>query len=82
MKEIYNDEGLVLIIGHYDHKNENNGGVKSLGVHWSTYPKSHNILSPYVIPAETRSSILSGLLHQTVVKGNVTQMQNITDAIE
>lgn len=39
-EEIYKDEELVLIIGHYDHKNQNNGGEKALGVHWETYPQS------------------------------------------
>ena len=33
-KEIYDDDGLTLIIGWYDHKNMHNGGVKALGVHW------------------------------------------------
>ena len=81
-KEIHNDEGLVLIVGHYDHKNQNNGGVKSLGVHWGTYPQSHNVLSPCVIPEDTRSAILSGLLHQAVSKGNKKHVKEITDAIE
>lgn len=81
-KEIYNDDGLVLIIGYYDHKNQYNGGEKSLGVHWGTYPQSHNILSPCVIPEETRSAILSGLLHQAVSKGNLQQVKEIIDAIE
>jgi hypothetical protein len=39
-KEFYNDDGLVLIVGHYDHKNEHNGGEKALGVHWGDYPQS------------------------------------------
>jgi len=29
-KEIYVDDGLILIVGWYDHKNMNNGGEKSL----------------------------------------------------
>lgn len=82
IKEIYNDGGLVLIIGYYDHKNKYNGGTKSLGVHWGTYPQSYGILSPCVIPEETRSAILSGLLHQAVRKGNTKLVKGITDAIE
>ena len=78
---IYNDGDFVLIVGHYDHKNQNNGGNKCLGVHWGTYPLSHNVLSPCVIPKETRVAILSGLLHQAIVKGNKEQVKGITDAI-
>lgn len=81
-EEIYNDDGLVLIIGKYDHKNQNNGGVKSLGVHWGTYPQSHNVLSPCVIPKETRSAMLSGLLHQSVLQGKTQHVKQITQAIE
>ncbi|MEM8384522.1 hypothetical protein Q4R86_14155 [Morganella morganii] len=32
-KEIHEDDGMILITGLYDHKNENNGGEKTLGVH-------------------------------------------------
>lgn len=81
-KEIYNDDGLVLIIGYYDHKNQRNGGVKALGVHWKTYPQSRTVLSPCVIPEETRSAILSGLLHQAVSKGNTKLVREITSAIK
>lgn len=81
-KEIHIDDGLVLIIGHYDHKNENDGGEKALGVHWGDYPQSRGILSPCVIPADTRNAILSGLLHQAVTKGNLKQIASITSAID
>jgi hypothetical protein len=80
-KEIYNDEGLVLITGWYDHMNENNGGDKALGVHWGGYPKSRGILSPCVIPEATRNAILSGLLHQAVVNGDLTQIETLKEAI-
>ncbi|EPM0081175.1 hypothetical protein ACLB6C_04260 [Enterobacter hormaechei] len=80
--EIYNDDGFVLIVGHYDHKNQFNGGNKELGVHWGTYPQSRGILSPCVIPASTRSAILSGLLHQAVVAGELQTIDSITNAIE
>lgn len=81
-EEIHVDDGLVLIIGHYDHKNQNNGGEKALGVHWGDYPQSRGILSPCVIPLATRSAILSGLLHQAVIKGDLNQISSITKAIE
>lgn len=81
-KEIYKDDGLVLIIGRYDHKNQNNGGDKALGVHWEDYPKSRGILSPCVIPEITRNAILSGLLHQAVIKGNATRRKLLIEAIE
>ena len=81
-KEIYVDEGLVLIIGWYDHKNQNNGGNKALGVHWGDYPQSRGVLSPCVIPETTRNAILSGLLHQAVTSGNVAQAESIVDAIK
>ncbi len=81
-KQIYNDEGLVLIIGHYDHKNQNNGGDKALGVHWGDYPLSRNVLSPCVIPEATRNAILSGLLHQAVSSGDTKLVDAIRDAVE
>ena len=67
VEEIYVDKGLVLIIGRYNHKNENPIGDKCLGVHWGNYPQSRGVLSPCVIPAETRDVILAGLLHQAVM---------------
>lgn len=81
-EEIHVDDGLVLIIGHYDHKNQNHGGEKALGVHWGDYPQSRGILSPCVIPAATRSAILSGLLYQAVTNGDLSQITSITKAIE
>jgi len=81
-KEFYNDNGLVLIIGNYDHKNENNGGEKALGVHWRNYPQSHGILSPCVIPKDTRNSMLSGLLYQAIINQDEEKINNITEAIQ
>lgn len=81
-REIYVDDGLVLIVGWYDHKNLNNGGDKALGVHWGDYPQSRGVLSPCVIPEATRNGILSGLLHQAVAKNNATQIEHIIEAIK
>ena len=81
-KEIHVDDGLKLIIGWYDHKNQHNSGEKQLGVHWGNYPQSRGILSPCVIPKATRSAILSGLLHQAVSNGAKKQIAAITEAIE
>lgn len=80
-KEIFVDDGLVLIIGWYDHKNQNNGGNKALGVHWGAYPQSRGILSPCVIPETTRNAILSGLLHQAVTNNNTAQVNQILEAL-
>ena len=81
-KKIHIDDGLVFIIGWYDHKNQRNGGSKALGVHWGDYPQSRAVLSPCVIPEATRSAILSGLLHQAVSSANLQQVKSITEAIE
>lgn len=81
-KEIYVDDGLVLIIGWYDHKNKNNGGDKALGVHWGDYPQSRGYLSPCVIPETTRNAILSGLLQQAVANSNTSQVEKIIEAIK
>jgi hypothetical protein len=81
-KKIHIDDGLELILGWYDHKNENNGGDKALGVHWGDYPQSRGILSPCVIPEATRNAMLSGLLHQAVTQGKQSQIKSITEAIE
>ena len=81
-KEIYVDDGLVLIIGWYDHKNQNNGGDKALGVHWGDYPQSRGHLSPCVIPETTRNAILSGLLQQAVVNSDTNQVEKFIEAIK
>lgn len=81
-KEVYDDDGLVLIIGWYDHKNMNNGGEKSLGVHWGDYPQSRGVLSPCVIPESTRNAMLSGLLHQSINEGKQEKIASISEAIE
>jgi hypothetical protein len=81
-KEIHVDDGLVLIIGWYDHKNQYSGGSKALGVHWGSYPQSRAVLSPCVIPEATRNAILAGLLHQAVSNINKQQVNSITEAIE
>ena len=80
-KEIYDDNGLVLIIGRYDHKNQEDGGDKALGVHWGDYPQSRGILSPCVIPETTRNAILSGLLHQAITNNSTNQVESILEAI-
>lgn len=81
-KEIHSDDGLVLIIGWYDHKHRNSGGSKTLGVHWRNYPQSRGVLSPCAIPEATRNAILSGLLHKAVSSANLQQVKLLTDAIE
>ena len=81
-KEIHVDDGLVFIIGWYDHKNQYNGGTKALGVHWGDYPQSRAVLSPCVIPETTRNAILAGLLHQAVSNGNHQHIKSISEAIE
>ena len=81
-KEFYNDDGLVLIVGYYDHKNEHNGGEKALGVHWGDYPQSRGILSPCVIPLDTRNSMLSGLLHQATLNQDTEKINKIIEAIQ
>lgn len=81
-KEIYVDDGLILITGYYNHKNQYNGGEKALGVHWGEYPQSRGVLSPCVIPEATRNAILSGLLHQAVMESDTDKVNSITKAIE
>ena len=81
VKNIYEDSGLVLIIGKYNHKNTNDAREKTLGIHWKDYPQSRGILSPCVIPAETRNAILSGLLHQAVIKQDNGSIDEIKFAI-
>ena len=81
-KEIYNDDGLVLITGWYNHKNQKSGGIKSLGIHWGTYPQSRGVLSPCVIPETTRGAILAGLLHQAVSNAEPQHVASIIEAIE
>lgn len=81
VESFYEDDGLFLIYGHYDHKHEYNGGTKELGVHWEGYPQSRGVLSPCVIPATTRNAMLSGLLYQAVSNGDAEKIEKITEAI-
>ncbi len=81
VKPVYVDDGLVLIIGLYDHKNMHNGGIKSLGVHWGDYPKSRGVLSPCVVPESTRNAMLSGLLHQSILEGKKSDIDSLNEAI-
>ena len=80
-KEIHEDDGMILITGWYDHKNENNGGEKTLGVHWGNYPQSRGVLSPCVIPKATSDTILAGLLHKAVIENNEEAIATLTSAI-
>ena len=80
--EFYNDGGLVLITGLYNHKNENSEGEKALGIHWEDYPQSRGMLSPCVIPEATRDAILAGLLHKAVFSKDSYGVEEITKAIE
>lgn len=82
VEDVYVDDGLTLIIGRYDHKNERGVGEKALGIHWGDYPKSHGILSPCVVPAATRNAILSGLLHQAVISGDKPKIEKLMRAID
>lgn len=79
---IYVDDGLVLIVGWYNHKNENANAEKELGVHWGTYPQSRGVLSPCIIPEATRNAILSGLLHTAVSNKKIEEINSIIKAIE
>ena len=81
VKEIYHDDEFVLITGTYNHKHQYSP-KRNLGVHWRTYPKSHNILSPCVIPEKTRNAILSGLLHQATIEGNTEDISKLINAIK
>ena len=82
VEQIYVDEGLVLIIGRYNHKNQNPVGDKCLGVHWGDYPQSRGVLSPCVIAASTRDAILAGLLQRAVIKKQTGLILKIMKAIE
>ncbi|MFW2578428.1 hypothetical protein [Aliarcobacter butzleri] len=80
-KEIYKEDEFTLIIGFYNHKN-NETDEKALGVHWGNYPTSHNILTPCRIPKETGIAMLSGLLQKAAINKNTEQIKSIIEAIE
>lgn len=81
VKQIHQDNGLVFIIGTYNHKKQD-GNKKALGVHWKTYPQSRGVLAPCVIPKETRSAILAGLLHQAINRKDEESIGKISKAIQ
>ena len=82
VQEIYENEGLTLIIGKHNHKNKNPESEKCLGIHWEGYPQSRGILSPCVIPKATRTAILAGLLEQAVSNRNSDAIEKINKAIK
>lgn len=81
VETIYEDGECTFIIGYYDHKHLENGGHKALGIHWQTYPQSRGILSPCVIPKNTRNIILRGLLTQAEAIKDSQQITRIQAAI-
>ncbi|MDG6882203.1 hypothetical protein A6A21_06755 [Phocoenobacter uteri] len=81
-EEIYEDEGFTLIAGYYNHKHSYEN-EKSLGVHWyGTYPNSHGILSPCVIPEKARNAILTGLLQQAILDKDKEKIASLNKAIQ
>ncbi|MDO4640670.1 MAG: hypothetical protein Q4A84_03065 [Neisseria sp.] len=86
-KEIYRDKensqdnGLIFIIGQYDHKNRGKPS-KALGIHWRNFPISRGVLAPCVVPEKTRAIILAGLLHQAMSEKNTGQIEEIMRAID
>ena len=72
----------TIYADRYDHMNQSGVGDKALGVHWDNFPLSRNVLSPCVIPEETRNAILAGLLHQAVIKGDKPVVDSIRESIE
>jgi hypothetical protein len=87
VEEIYDDSGMIIIIGKYNHKNKNKEGNKALGIHWKHYPlyendNSQKVLSPFVVAGNTRNAILSGLLHQAILKNETDNIASITKAID
>lgn len=75
--------GFTVIVGEYDHMNEGSPR-KAMGVHWGNYPVSHNVITPLCIGAaqDTAAAMLSGLLDLAKKRGNQTEIDNITKAIE
>ena len=82
-QQVYDDdEGLVLIMGYYNHKNQGKD-EKALGIHWKDFPQSHGVLSPCRIPQKTALAILAGLLHQAIEQNYSKKIKNsIIEAIE
>lgn len=53
-----------------------------LGSHWQSYPQLRGILSPCVIPKNTRNLILRGLLTQAEALKDSQKIDKINEAID
>jgi len=49
---------------------------------WGDFPQSRGVLSPCVIPKETRNAVLSGLLHQATTNQDEDKIKKIIRAIQ
>lgn len=79
---IYTDEeGQVIIIGWYDHFNQNDPR-KALGIHWQDYPTSRGVLAPVVLSEKNANALLLGLLQNSVSNGKTEIIDNLIKAIE
>lgn len=82
-REIYrDDEGMIVIIGFYNHKHSQKEDKKCLGVHWGDFPTVRGVLAPTVISENLKNAILTGILHQCLIENRFKEVKIIQEAIE
>ncbi len=76
IKEIYNDDELILILGEYD-------GEKTFALHWEhNFPSSNGKLSPLYLTETYAYALLTGLLQKSLQENNVDSIASLTNAIK
>lgn len=71
---------FFVIIGEYNHKNEQEKGRKAVGVCWSDYPWA-NVLAPLVLSNKTGFAILCDLLKDAINSKDDNKIKKLTNFI-
>ncbi len=76
IKEIYNDDELILILGEYDDE-------KLFALHWEhNFPATANRLSPLYLTETYAYALLTGLLQKALQENDAASIKSLTNAIE
>lgn len=62
---------LSLVIGKFD-------GFPALGMHW----KKHNKNAPIVLAKQVETILLTGLLQQAILQGDLNQIDKLVEVIQ
>ncbi len=74
-------EGITLIYGFYEHKNNGNK-ERAVGIYWNeNYPNARGKLAPCIIPKPEATILLQGLLDDLLGKKEFDKASKVLDAL-